>query len=45
LQGNAHVLRATPGVGYAPVWPSPDGRHLLVQEFRAEGNIWTLENF
>jgi DNA-binding winged helix-turn-helix (wHTH) protein/Tol biopolymer transport system component len=44
-QGNTHVLRATPGVGYAPVWPSPDGRHLVVQEFRAQGNIWTLENF
>jgi DNA-binding winged helix-turn-helix (wHTH) protein/Tol biopolymer transport system component len=45
LRGNANVLRTTPGVGYAPVWPSPDGRHLVIQEFRAEGNIWTLENF
>jgi DNA-binding winged helix-turn-helix (wHTH) protein/Tol biopolymer transport system component len=45
LHGNAHVLRTTPGIGYAPVWPSPDGRHLLIQELRAEGNIWTLENF
>jgi DNA-binding winged helix-turn-helix (wHTH) protein/Tol biopolymer transport system component len=45
LQGNANVLHTTPGVGYAPVWPSPDGRHLVIQEFRAEGNIWTLETF
>jgi len=45
LRGNANVLRTTPGVGYAPVWPSPDGRRLVIQEFRAEGNIWTLENF
>jgi hypothetical protein len=45
LQGKTHVLRTTPGAGYTPVWPSPDGRHLIVQEFRAEGNIWTLENF
>ena len=45
LQGKAHVLRRTPGIGYAPVWPSPDGRHLIIQEYRMEGNIWTLEHF
>jgi hypothetical protein len=45
LQGNSHVLRTTPGIGYTPVWPSPDGRHLAIQEFISEGNIWTLENF
>jgi serine/threonine protein kinase len=44
LQGAAHVVRTSPGIGYAPVWPSPDGRHLVIEEFKADGNIWTLEN-
>jgi hypothetical protein len=25
--------------------PSPDGRPLAIQDYRIEGNIWTLENF
>jgi eukaryotic-like serine/threonine-protein kinase len=44
LQGNAHVLQTYPG---GALWarPSPDGRHLVISEYRVDGNIWTLENF
>jgi Tol biopolymer transport system component len=45
LQGNVHVLRTDKGNAFTVAWPSPDGRHLAIQEFRIEGNIWTLENF
>jgi serine/threonine protein kinase len=45
LQGNAHVLRKNRGTASAFARPSPDGRHLAIQDFGIEGNIWTLENF
>jgi hypothetical protein len=45
LHGNAHVLQQNQGTAAAFARPSPDGRHLAFQDFRIEGNIWTLENF
>jgi eukaryotic-like serine/threonine-protein kinase len=45
LQGNAHVLWRNQGGAWTLGRPSPDGRHLAIQDFRIEGNIWTLENF
>jgi Tol biopolymer transport system component len=45
LQGNAHVLWKNQGGAWTLGRPSPDGRHLAIQDFRIEGNIWTLENF
>jgi serine/threonine protein kinase len=45
LHGNAHVLQQNQGTAAAFARPSPDGRHLAIQDFRIEGNIWTLENF
>jgi Tol biopolymer transport system component len=45
LQGNAHVLWKNQGGAWTVGRPSPDGRHLAIQDFRIEGNIWTLENF
>jgi hypothetical protein len=41
---NAHVLWKNQGSALTP-YPSPDGRHLAISDFRIEGNIWTLENF
>jgi eukaryotic-like serine/threonine-protein kinase len=45
LQGGAKFMQNFPG-GYN-LWtrPSPDGRHLMIKEYRIDGNIWTLENF
>jgi serine/threonine protein kinase len=45
LQGNAHVLQKNLGDAAGLGRPSPDGRHLAIQDMRIEGNIWTLENF
>ncbi len=45
LQGNACVLQKNQGTAAAFARPSPDGRHLAIQDFRIDGNIWTLENF
>jgi Tol biopolymer transport system component len=45
LQGNAKVLQKNEGIAAAFARPSPDGRHLAIQAFGIEGNIWTLENF
>jgi serine/threonine protein kinase len=45
LQGNTHVLWKNQGGAWTLGRPSPDGRHLAIQDFRIEGNIWTLENF
>ena len=45
LQGNAKVLRNYPGGAALTAHPSPDGRHLMINEYRIDGNIWTLENF
>jgi serine/threonine protein kinase len=45
LQGNAHVLWKNQGGAWTLGRPSPDGRHLAIQDFRIEGNMWTLQNF
>jgi len=45
LLGNAHILWKNQGGAWTQGRPSPDGRHLAIQDFRIEGNIWTLENF
>ena len=45
LQGNATVLQRNRGDAAAFAIPSPDGRHLAIQDMRIDGNIWTLENF
>jgi serine/threonine protein kinase len=45
LQGYAHVLWKNQGGAWTPSRPSPDGRHLANQDFRVEGNVWTIENF
>jgi DNA-binding winged helix-turn-helix (wHTH) protein/Tol biopolymer transport system component len=45
LEGNAHVLRKNQGGTWTIGRPSPDGRRLAIQDFRIEGNIWTMENF
>jgi serine/threonine protein kinase len=45
LQGNAQILWTNQGSALTQAWPSPDGRHLAIQDTRIEGNIWTLENF
>jgi Tol biopolymer transport system component len=45
LQGNANVLWKNQGSAGAFGRQSPDGRLLMIQDYRVEGNIWTLENF
>jgi len=45
LRGNAVVLQRNLGDAAAFARPSPDGRHLAIQDYRIQGNIWTLENF
>ncbi len=45
LQGNAQVLRKSQGASASFGRPSPDGRHLAIQDMRIDGNIWSLENF
>ena len=45
LQGNAQVLWEGSGSGETLAIPSPDGRHLAIQNWTAEGNIWMMENF
>jgi hypothetical protein len=45
LGGNAIVLQRSPGSAATFARPSPDGRHLAIQNMRIDGNIWTLENF
>ena len=46
LQGNAHVLWENAG-GSAETLavPSPDGRHIAMQGWTTNGNMWMLENF
>jgi Tol biopolymer transport system component/DNA-binding winged helix-turn-helix (wHTH) protein len=45
LQGNARVLWEHAGsVGTYGV-PSPDGRHLAMQRWIVDGNMWMMENF
>jgi DNA-binding winged helix-turn-helix (wHTH) protein/Tol biopolymer transport system component len=45
LQGKAIVLEKNTGVAAAYVRPSPDRRHVAIQKYAINGNIWTLENF
>jgi eukaryotic-like serine/threonine-protein kinase len=45
LQGNAKVVRNYQGGAALWARPSPDERHLVISEYRIDGNIWTLENF
>jgi hypothetical protein len=44
LQGRTEVLwKCTSGSCY--VVPSPDGRHLAINEERSTANLWMMENF
>ncbi len=46
LQGNAHVLWQSAGAsGETGARPSPDGSHLAIQSWTANGNMWMIENF
>jgi serine/threonine protein kinase len=45
LRGNAQVVEKFQGGAALRALPSPDGRHLVISEYRIDGNIWTLENF
>jgi serine/threonine protein kinase len=45
LQGNAKVVHNYQGQTGLWARQSPDGRHLVISEYRVDGNIWTLENF
>jgi Tol biopolymer transport system component len=45
MQGNAKVVQSYQGGAMLLTRPSPDGKHLMVSEYRIDGNIWTLENF
>jgi len=46
LQGNAHFLWENPGAyGEATAVASPDGRHLAMEGWTLDSNMWTMENF
>ena len=46
LQGNAHVLwENTGGSGETLAKPSPDGRHLALNGWTTNGNMWLMEKF
>ena len=46
LQGKAQVVWNNPGgSGETLAIPSPDGRHLAMQAWTTNGNLWMLENF
>ena len=46
LLGNAHVLWKNVGAtGETLAYPSPDGRHLTMQGWTSNTNMWMLENF
>ena len=46
LQGNASVLwENLGGSGETLATPSPDGRHLALQTWTTNGNMWMLQNF
>ena len=45
LQGNARVLWKNHGGNWTPALPSPDGRHLAIQGWTVDGNMWMMENF
>jgi Tol biopolymer transport system component len=46
LQGNAHALwEDTGGSAETLTRPSPDGRHLAINGWVTNGNMWMMENF
>jgi eukaryotic-like serine/threonine-protein kinase len=45
FQGNARLLWENKGGAGTYAVPSPDGRHLAMQGFTMEGNLWMMENF
>jgi eukaryotic-like serine/threonine-protein kinase len=46
FQGNARVLWESSGATSETLAiPSPDGRHLAIQNWTADGNMWMMENF
>jgi Tol biopolymer transport system component len=46
LRGNAHPLWKNQGAwGETLAYPSPDGRHLAMDGWTSNGNMWMLENF
>jgi len=46
FDGKAHPLWESQGAtGETWVTPSPDGRHLAMQTWTTNGNMWMLENF
>jgi len=46
FQGNARVLWENAGAsGETLGIPSPDGRHLAIQSWVTNGNLWMMENF
>jgi hypothetical protein len=46
LQGNAQVVwKNVGGSGETLAIPSPDGRHLALQGWTTNGNMWMAENF
>jgi serine/threonine protein kinase/Tol biopolymer transport system component len=45
LQGNARVLWEHAGSFKTYGVPSPDGRHLAMQRWIVDGNMWMMENF
>jgi hypothetical protein len=46
FDGRAHPLWESQGAtGETLVTPSPDGRHLAMQTWTTNGNMWMLENF
>jgi serine/threonine protein kinase len=48
FDGNARVLWESPGAATGlttEAIPSPDGRHLAIQNWTVDSNIWMMENF
>jgi len=45
LQGNTRLLWEHPGGVDIYGVPSPDGRHLAMRAWNADGNMWMMENF
>jgi serine/threonine protein kinase/WD40 repeat protein len=45
LQGNARLLWERAGSFKTYGVPSPDGRHLAMQRWIVDGNMWMMENF
>jgi hypothetical protein len=44
-QGKADRLWETQGPTYVYGIPSPDGRHLAINSFNVDNNVWMMENF